>query len=264
MIKVVESVFSWFKSLKNSQKGLVIIGFILMVAIGYHSLGFNTDPVLMNGGTSGIDGTHAPYSIIIYPEVNSPIGYFANPDYEPVTYRVPIKFVVHDFDGDLATYIVDWKITPSWGYILDGNDEYVRLTSGVIEGTLYDREITTTIEFDWWWSGIREYNNFLFDVDLQIYMTDDYGNDNNDVLSRTIDGRDAKETELTIPAPGAFIIQDNGEESEPDIEIYFDDPNDNYSGVPETASLEIIPIISSFMLLSLILKKKKKVTNDEQ
>jgi len=254
---------TWMNKIKKNP--VPFVGLIALILIGIvvgKSTGlFNIDgglpklPTQMNGGSSGEDGTFTPYAVIIYPVADAEIGYYEYDKSSPYVFRVPIKLVLHDYDGDLKSYTIDWKVTASWGDIKDGYDQYRRLSSATLSPYVYDREISTSIEFTWWYLGVKEYTNVLFDIEIKFHMVDAYGNIKDMEQIRAIDGQMSVDNDLNTP--DTVIIEDNTEESSIDQGEYYDDALGNNDGTFASPSFELFSVLIVLFALSYTLKRSR-------
>lgn len=233
--------------------GIIVSGVILKEAGLFNIRDLAPLPKEMNGGSSGIDGTFAPYALLVYPEVNTELGYDSRVPYQKqYIYKAPIKFVLHDYDGDLKSYTVDWKVTASWGIMYSDSDVYSRLSEGSLTGTVYDREVSTSITYEWWWSGLKKYTNVFFTIHLKFHMVDVKGNIKDMEQIREIEGKIGEEKVIEVPT--TVVVEDNTDDQNPPAGDYFDDPFDNFGD--DTASIEFFTILVALPVLYIIRKRK--------
>jgi len=237
---MIKALFKRIKTLNNAQKALIVIAIILLIVLGHFSGLFNTDQTFLDGSSSGEDGTHAPYGILISPKADESIGYA-----ERVTglarFDIPIRIVFHDTDGDLRSYRADFKVSYD-DWVTGTPDEYTLITSGSISGTVYDREVYTTINVYTKYSSLI-HTSVWMKLAFKFFVSDFYGND------RIIDAERQFEFLLTeesdLDAPTTEGIEDN------------QDPLDDILYPSGTPSFEFLIVIPAIYLITVLSRRKE-------
>lgn len=247
---------------------LAVAGSGLLIA-SMLSVGDMIQPARIDGGGAP-DGGFKPYALIVYPTADTEIGYTSKIRVDIGTryvsfvnrysYTVPVKYLVHDGDGDLKSYSIEHRIKqPTVGNEGWSGGSYSVVDSDSFVGTIYDREITSAISF-----SVTDPSKSSFSIYIEVHfdMVDQEGNTRDEERERKIICTRSAEDEIEVPenVEDDPIIEDNVDDPEQDPDDYFDDPLGNFegafpSGIPGFEFLfAVIPII--------YLIRKKRRNND--